>query len=106
VRPTCGRDFALDTTQGDALVNEFVGEGLLEPPNERSAGYGLTREFFALAVARVVEPLPRSRAKLLLTEACMLAERHQRRSGPQSARDRRVRRLWRLHEVARTGWKS
>jgi hypothetical protein len=69
------QDFALDTTQGDALVNEFVGEGLLEPPNERSAGYGLTREFFALAVARVVEPLPRSRAKLLLTEACMLAER-------------------------------
>jgi len=69
------QDFALDTTQGDALVHEFVGEGLLEPPNERSAGYGLTREFFALAVARVVEPLPRSRAKLLLTEACMLAER-------------------------------
>jgi hypothetical protein len=31
------QDFALDTTQGDALVNEFVAEGLLEPPNERSA---------------------------------------------------------------------
>ena len=69
------QDFALDTTQGDALVGEFVAEGLLEPPNERSPGYGLTREFFELATARVVEPLPRSRAKLLLTEACMLAER-------------------------------
>jgi hypothetical protein len=69
------QDFALDTTQGDALVNEFVAEGLLEPPNERSAGYGLTREFFELAAARIVEPLPRSRAKLLLTEACALAER-------------------------------
>jgi hypothetical protein len=48
---------------------------LLEPPNARSAGYGLTREFFQLAAARVVDPLPRSRAKMLLTEACMLAER-------------------------------
>lgn len=69
------QDFALDTTQASALVNEFLAEGLLEPPNERSPGYGLTREFFQLAAARVVEPLPRSRAKLLLTEACMLAER-------------------------------
>jgi len=68
-------DFALDTIQGDALVSEFVAEGLLEPPNERSHGYGLTREFFELAAARVVEPLPRSRAKLLLMEACVLAER-------------------------------
>jgi hypothetical protein len=69
------QDFALDTIQGRALVTEFVASGLLEPPTESSAGYGLTREFFELAAARVVEPLPRSRAKLLLTEACTLAER-------------------------------
>ena len=67
-------DFEVDTTQGQALVNEMVGEGLLEPPNERHAGYRLTREFIDLAGARVVEPLPRARAKLLLTEACALAE--------------------------------
>jgi hypothetical protein len=35
----------------------------------------LTREFFELAAARIVKPLARSRAKLLLTEACTLAER-------------------------------
>ncbi len=69
------QDFALDTMQGQALVNEFVASGLLEPPNERSSGYGLTRDFLELAAARIVEPLPRSRAKLLLTEACTLAER-------------------------------
>ena len=69
------QDFAVDTMQGHALVDEFVGAGLLEPPNELSSGYGLTREFFELAAARIVEPLPRSRAKLLLTEACTLAER-------------------------------
>lgn len=69
------QDFALDTVQGAALVNEFVEGGLLEPPNERSSGYGLTPEFLELAGARIVEPLPRARAKQLLTEACALAER-------------------------------
>lgn len=69
------QDFAVDTVQGQALVNEFVAAKLLEPPNERAAGYGLTREFFELAAARIVDPLPRSRAKLLLTEGCTLAER-------------------------------
>lgn len=69
------QDFALDATQGAMLVNEFIAEGLLEPPNERSAGYGLTREFAELATARVVEPLPRARAKQLLTDACTLADR-------------------------------
>ena len=29
-------DFALDTMQGKALVEELVAEGLLEPPTERS----------------------------------------------------------------------
>lgn len=68
-------DFALDTVQGQALVTEFVASGLLEPPNGQTNGYALTREFFELAAARIVEPLPRSRAKQLLTEACTLAER-------------------------------
>ena len=66
-------DFAVDTTQATALIGEFVAEGLLEPPDARHPGYGLTREFMALAAARVVEPLPRARARLLLTEACNVA---------------------------------
>jgi hypothetical protein len=69
------QDFALDTIQGEVLVKKLVAQGLLEPPNERHGGYGLTREFFELAAARVVEPLPRARAKQLLTEACALADR-------------------------------
>ncbi len=68
-------DFALDTVQGQALVDEMVSEGLLEPPNERRPGYGLTPEFAEFAAARVVDPLPRARAKLLLTQACTLAAR-------------------------------
>jgi len=68
-------DFALDTVQGRAVVEELVAEGLLEPPSEDRAGYRLTTEFVEFAAARVVDPLPRARAKVLLTEACALAER-------------------------------
>src|SRR5262245_36487482 len=56
-------DFALDTQEGDALVSELVRKRLLEPPTDRYAGYRLTPEFVGLASARVVDPLPRSRAK-------------------------------------------
>lgn len=68
-------DFAVDTVQGDALVSEMVADGLLDPPTERQSGYAFTEEFFELAGARIVEPLPRVRAKQLLSEACALAER-------------------------------
>ena len=68
-------DFSLDSTQAEALVKEFVAEGLLDPPTIDRTGYGLTPQFVELAAARVVEPLPRARAKQLLTEACALAER-------------------------------
>ena len=69
------QDFAVDTIRGNALVRELVAGGLLEPPDASQAGYRLTEGFLSLAAARVVEPLHRSRAKRLLTEACMLAER-------------------------------
>lgn len=49
--------------------------GLLEPPVPGRAGYGITPEFVELATARVVEPLPRARARKLLADACALAER-------------------------------
>ena len=68
-------DFSLDTTQGEALVKEFVAGGLLDPPTLDRTGYGLTPQFMELAAARVVEPLPRARAKQLLIEACGVAER-------------------------------
>ena len=68
-------DFAVDTIRGTGLVRELVDGGLLDPPDANQAGYRLTAEFYSLAAARVVEPLARSRARLLLTEACALAER-------------------------------
>ena len=69
------QDFGVDTVQGNALVEQLVAEGLLEPPAALQADYGLTERFVEYASARVVEPLPRERAKQLLANACELAAR-------------------------------
>ena len=69
------QDFGVDTVQGNALVGQFVADGLLEPPGELQADYGITERFVEYASARVVEPLPRERAKQLLAHACELAAR-------------------------------
>src|SRR6187431_2850101 len=68
-------DFAVDAQKGAALVEELVARGMLEPPSEGQSGYGFTSEFFELANARIVEPLPRARARQLVDEARTLAER-------------------------------
>ena len=69
-------DFGMgDTTQGQMLIDEFVAHGLLDPPNENKPDYGLNERFLELAFARVVEPLPRERARQLLDKSCELAAR-------------------------------
>jgi hypothetical protein len=69
------QDFAMNTVEGEALVEGFVAEGLLEPRTERHGDYRLTERFLEFATARVVEPLPRQRAKELVVRACELAAR-------------------------------
>ena len=69
------QDFGVDTVQGNSLVEQFVAEALLDPPRELQVDYGLTERFLEFASARVVEPLPRERAKQLLANACELAAR-------------------------------
>lgn len=69
------QDFGVDTVQGDALVGQFVAEGLLAPPHDLQPDYGLTERFVEFASARVVEPLSRERARQLLANACALAAR-------------------------------
>lgn len=67
------QDFAVDTIACEALVSELVSEGLLKPDAGQHGDYRLTERFLQFASARVVHPLPRSRAKRLLSEACELA---------------------------------
>jgi hypothetical protein len=69
------QDFRVDTAEGKALVDEFVAEGLLQPRAERQGDYYLTERFVEIAAARIVEPLPRARAKHLVEQASALAGR-------------------------------
>ena len=66
-------DFGIDTIEGLSLVDELVAEGLLEPRPELPGVYGVAPRFAEIAAARIVDPLPRARAKQLVTEACGLA---------------------------------
>ena len=69
------QDFGVDTVRGNALVEQFIAEGLVERPTALQADYALTECFVEYASARVVEPLPRERARQLLANACELAVR-------------------------------
>jgi len=67
------QDFALDTVSGEHMVREMVGAGLLRAHPAAPADFELTDRFREFAAARVVEPLPRVRARQLLSRACDLA---------------------------------
>ena len=68
-------DFGLDTVEGSSTVDEMVAEGLLEPRAEVTGEYQLTDRFREYANARVVEPLSRSRARIIVANARELADR-------------------------------
>jgi hypothetical protein len=67
------QDFGVSTIEGQALIDELVANGLLRPRTEMPSDYRLTRRFAEYASARVVDPLPRARARHLLAMACALA---------------------------------
>ncbi len=69
------QDFAVNTVEGEVLVEGFVANGLLSPHTKQHGDYRLTERFLEFATARVVEPLPRRRAKELVIEASALATR-------------------------------
>lgn len=69
------QDFGMDTVAGRALVDELVAEGLLRARSGQAGEYRPTERFLELASARVVEALPRARAKHLVTKAAELAAR-------------------------------
>jgi len=64
------RDFAVDTVEGDALLHELVDGGLLRPDARAPGDFELTDRFREIAAARIVEPLPRARARALVARAC------------------------------------
>jgi hypothetical protein len=69
------QDFGLDTVEGRALLDDLCAGGLLEKPPGPTSDFLVTQRMLEMAVARVVEPLPRAKAKVLVVRACELAER-------------------------------
>jgi hypothetical protein len=67
------QDFGVTTVEGQALIDELVADGLLRPRTKMPSDYRLTPRFVEFASARVVDPLPRARARHLLAKACALA---------------------------------
>jgi hypothetical protein len=65
-------DFRLDAAGAEALLRALVARRLLERANATS-DYRLTERFREFALARVVPPLERARAKRLIERAGMLA---------------------------------
>jgi hypothetical protein len=67
------RDFGLDTVDGRNTVEAMVADGLLRPRTTAPSEYRVTGRFVEYANARVVDPLPRTRARALVARACELA---------------------------------
>ncbi len=70
---TLAQDFRLDTRESRTMVEKMLRAGLLERTEPDAAEYGITDKFRQYAQARVVEPLPRTRAQLMLTHMADLA---------------------------------
>jgi hypothetical protein len=66
-----GQDFRLDAAASRTLLQELLTGGLLYP--DGNGGYRPTARFREYALACVVAPLSRARAKALIDKACGLA---------------------------------
>ena len=66
------KDFRLDAAGAEALLGALIASRLLERANT-TAEYRLTERFREFALARVVAPLQRARAKRLIERAGILA---------------------------------
>jgi len=67
------QDFAVNTVDGTELLHKLVDDGLLRRHPAEPADFEVTDAFRAIAVARVVEPLPREKARQLLARAAEAA---------------------------------
>ena len=72
-------DLHLTPSASKAIIEEMVDSGVLTrlPPSIGSA-YGITTRFREIARARIIEPLERSQAQLLVAHCAEVAERFNR----------------------------
>ena len=67
-----GEDFEMDAAGSAVLLSALLAGGMLHP--DGGGGYLPTRHFRQYALARVVAPLSRERARSLIGRACVLAK--------------------------------
>jgi hypothetical protein len=75
-------DFHLTPAASKAIIAEMVQSGVLTqlPPSGGQA-YGITARFREIARARIIEPLERSQAQLLLSHCAEVADKFNRSAG-------------------------
>ncbi len=66
-------DFRVSAAASRPMIDEMLRHGLLEQQDTRGSEYSITDKFRRYANAEIVEPLPRARAKMLLTHIADLA---------------------------------
>ena len=72
-------DLHLTPAASKAIIEEMVQSGVLTKlPPSGGAAYGITPRFREIARARIIEPLERSQAQLLLAHCTEVAERFNR----------------------------
>lgn len=75
---TLAQEFGLGAEASRAAVAEMVREGLLEQLTPTGMDYAITDKFREYARARIIQPLPRADAQLLVAHCAELAERFNR----------------------------
>jgi DNA-binding IclR family transcriptional regulator len=66
-------DFRVSAAASRPMIDEMLRHGLLEQQDTRGSEYSITDKFRRYASAEIIEPLPRARAKMLLTHIADLA---------------------------------
>jgi hypothetical protein len=72
------QEFSLGTGASRLLAEQMVRKGLLERLSAQGIEFRITDRFKQYALARIVDPLPRTRAQLLLSHVADLAEHFNR----------------------------
>lgn len=68
-------DFGWNPHSSRSLAEQMIQGGLLQRLSPHAAEFGITEKFRRCAQARIIDPLPRSRAQLLLTHIADFARR-------------------------------
>ncbi|MCC7327134.1 MAG: hypothetical protein IT521_10060 [Burkholderiales bacterium] len=71
-------DFRLTAGASRAIVEQMVADGVLKPLSDNAARYAVTTRLREIAAARIVEPLARTQAQMLLAHCAELAQRFNR----------------------------